>query len=124
MAAETPLTSGIYRGVNTAYKRGTLLQVVVTFAASAPSIVAARSAPGFTIVDGATGAYTGTAPKSPRGLIWTQVQRPATSNDATVDVVSYVPTTGAFTLQYHVNGASADAADGSELWLFFFLEGG
>jgi hypothetical protein len=122
--AEYALSHAPYPGVNTPYKRGVLTFAVISFAAGAPSIVEARSGSGWTIADGATGAYTGTAPVGERGVMWTQVQRGATNNDATVDVVSYVPSTGAFTLQYHVNGASADAADGSELWLFALVEGG
>ena len=122
--AESPLTSGTYPGVNTAYKRGVLLQVVVSFSSGAPSIVAARSAPGFTIADGATGAYTGTAPKATRGVFWTQAFVPSGSDSNLATITAYSPTAGTFTLQTHANAAPADIPDGSELWLFFLLEGG
>ncbi len=122
--AEYALTNAPYPGVNTAYKRGVALQVVVAFAAGAPSIVTARSAPGFTIADGATGAYTGTAPKASRGVFFTQCFVPSGSDSNVVTVTAYSPTAGTFTLQSHANAAPADIPDGSELWLFFFLEGG
>lgn len=118
------LDSAPYHTMNSAYKRPCLLQVVVSFAAGAPSIVTARSAPGFTISDGASGAYTGTAPKASRGVFWMQPLRAVDADSCSVDVVSYVPTTGAFTLQTYVNDAPADLDDGDELWMFFLLEGG
>lgn len=122
--AEYALANAPYPGVNTAYKRGVLLQVVVAIASGAPSIVSARSAPGFTVADGATGAYTGTAPKAARGVFWTQVLVPSAADSNMVTVTSYDPTTGAFALQAHADGAPADLPDGAELWLMFLLEGG
>lgn len=122
--AEYAIVNAPYPGVNTPYKRGVLLPVVVSVASGAPSIVAARSASGFTIADGASGAYTGTAPKAERGVFWIQPKRAVDADSCSVDVVSYSPTTGAFTLQVYVNDAPADLDDGDELWLFFMLEGG
>lgn len=122
--AQYVLENAPYPGVNTPYKRGALLPVVVAVASGAPSIVTARSASGFTIADGATGAYTGTAPKAARGVFWVQPKRAVDADSCSVDVVSYSPTTGAFTLQVYVNDAPADLDDGDELWLFFMLEGG
>jgi len=118
------LDSAPYQGANGAYKRACLLPVVVAVAAGAPSIVTARSAAGFTIADGANGAYTGTAPKAARGVFWIQPKRAVDADSCSVDVVAYTPTTGAFTLQTYVNDAPADLDDGDELWLFFLLEGG
>jgi hypothetical protein len=118
------LESAPYPGANGTYKKACLLPVVVAFAAGAPSIVTARSAAGFTIADGATGAYTGTAPKAARGIIQCQVLAPTGADSDVVTVTSYDPTTGVFALQAHVNAAPADLADGSELWLLFLLEGG
>lgn len=118
------LDSAPYPGANGAYKRACLLPVVVTLNFGVPSIVNARSAAGFTIADGASGAYTGTAPKASRGVFWIQPKRTVDVDSCSVDVVSYVPTTGAFTLQVYVNDAPADLDDGDELWLFFLLEGG
>ena len=69
--AEYALANAPYPGVNTPYKRGVLLPVVLSFADGVPSVVAARSAPGFTIA-GDTGVYTGTAPKAARGGFWGQ----------------------------------------------------
>ena len=122
--AEYALANAPYQGVNTAYKRGVLLQVVLSIASGAPSIVEARSASGFTIADGATGAYTGTAPTAERGVMFTQCFVPSSADSNVVTVTAYDPVTGAFTLQNHVNAAPADAPDGSEIWLFFLLEGG
>lgn len=122
--SEYALSNAPYPGVNTPYKRGALLPVVVAIASGAPSIVTERSASGFTIADGATGAYTGTAPKAARGVFWCQVMVPASADSDMVTVTSYSPTTGAFTLQAHRNAAPADLPDGSEIWLFFLLEGG
>jgi hypothetical protein len=118
------LASAPYQGLNGAYKRPCLLQVVVTFAAGAPSINVARSAPGFTIADGASGAYTGTAPKAARGVMFIQPFRAVDVDSASVDVVAYSPTAGTFTLQAYVNDAPADIDDGDELWILFLLEGG
>lgn len=118
------LSSAPYSGVNTNYKRGTILHAVVSFAAGAPTIVAARSAPGITIADGASGAYTGTFPKCPRAVAWTQRLRAVDADAATTDFVAFSPTAGTFTLQNYVNDAPADLDDGDELWLFFMLEGG
>lgn len=122
--AEYALTNAPYPGVNSNYKHACLLPVVVAVAAGAPSIVTARSASGFTVADGASGAYTGTAPKAERGLFWIQPVRAVDVDSCSVDVVSYTPSTGAFTLQVYVNDAPADLDDGDELWLFFCLEGG
>jgi len=118
------LASAPYHPFNGAYKRPCLLQVVLTIASGAPSIDTARSAPGFTIADGATGAYTGTAPKGARGVFWTQCFVPSGADSNMVTVTAYSPTAGTFTLQNHVNAAPADAPDGSEIWLFFLIEGG
>jgi hypothetical protein len=118
------LASATYPNVNSAYKRGAFLQVVVAFAAGAPSIVEARSAPGFTIADGATGAYTGTAPTAERGVLLTQVMVPSAADSNVVTVTSYDPVTGVFALQSHANAAPADIPDNAELWLLFLLEGG
>lgn len=122
--AEYALTSAPMHGVNTDYKKACLLQVVVTFAAGAPSINVARSAGGFTIADGATGAYTGTAPLAARGTIMTQVLVPSAADSNMVTITSYVPTTGVFAIQAHANAAPADIPDGGELFLWFLLEGG
>jgi hypothetical protein len=122
--AEYALSNAPYPGVNTPYQRGVLLPVVVSFAAGAPAIVEARSSSGFTIADGASGAYTGTAPIGTRGIAWTQLLRAVDADSARVDFVSYDPVTGAFTLQAYVNDAPADIDDADELWLFFMIEGG
>jgi hypothetical protein len=120
------LSCAPYSGVNTNYKRGTILHAVVSFAAGAPAIVAARSAPGITIADGATGAYTGTFPKCPRAVAWTQCMVPsaATPDSNMVTFSAFSPTAGTFTLQAHANAAPADLPDTAELWLFFMCEGG
>lgn len=118
------LDSAPYQGVNTAYKRGTILHAVISFASGAPSVVAARSAPGITIADGATGAYTGTFPKCPKAVAWTQCLRAVDADSARVDFVSFSPTAGTFTLQAYVNDAPADIDDADELWIFILCEGG
>jgi len=115
-----------YNQSNSNYKRECRLVVVVAFAAGAPSIVTARSASGFTIADGATGAYTGTAPKASRGVLFTQVMCPdaATPDTDVVTVSAYNPQTGVFSLRAHRNAAPADLPDTAELWMYFVLEGG
>jgi hypothetical protein len=116
------LESAPYPGVNTNYKKGCLLPVVLTFADGVPAIDTARSASGFTIA-GDTGVYTGTAPKAARGVFWGQCLM-ATPDDASVCVKSYVPTTGVFAFDVHNAAAAVDVATGDEVWLFFCLEGG
>lgn len=116
------LDSAPYQGVNTAYKRGCLLQVVLTFVDGVPTVNTARSAPGFTIA-GDSGVYTGTAPKAARGVFWGQALM-ATPDDASVCVKSYVPTTGVFAFDVHNAAGAIDVATGDEIWLFFLLEGG
>lgn len=122
--AEYALSNAPYPGVNTPYQRGTILPVVVAFAAGVPSIVVARSSSGFTIADGANGAYTGVAPSGSRGVAWVQTLRAVDADSASVDFVAYDPVTGAFTLQVYVNDAPADLDNADELWLFFMIEGG
>jgi hypothetical protein len=120
--AEYALSNAAYPGVNTAYKRGTLLQVVLSFADGVPTVVSARSAPGFTIA-GDTGVYTGTAPKGARGVFWGQCLM-ATPDDATVCVKSYSPSAGTFAFDVHNAAGAVDVATGDEVWLFFMVEGG
>ncbi len=124
MANTYALQSASYDPTFTAYKRGAFAQLVVTFAAGAPAVDTARSAPGFTIADGASGAYTGTAPLAARGLMFIQPKRAVDVDSCSVDVVAYSPTLGTFTLQAYVNDAPADIDDGDELWILFLLEGG
>lgn len=120
--AEYALTNSPYPGVNTPYKRGCLLPVVLSFASGVPTIVTARSASGFTIA-GDTGVYTGTAPKAARGVFWGQCLM-ATPDDATVCVDTYDPAAGTFSFEVHNAAGAVDVATGDEVWLFFFLEGG
>jgi hypothetical protein len=120
--AEYAITSAPYPGVNTPYKRGVMLPVVLSFESGVPSIVAARSAAGFTIA-GDSGVYTGTAPKGARGVFWGQCLM-ATPDDATVCVKSYSPTTGAFAFDVHNAAGAIDVATGDEVWLFFVIEAG
>lgn len=87
-------------------------------------MVAARSAPGITIADGASGAYTGTFPKCGKAVAWIQELRAVHADSASCDFVALSPTAGTFTLQNYINDAPADVADGDELWLFFLCEGG
>ncbi len=120
--AEYALTSAPYQGLNSTYKRATLLPVVLSFASGVPSIVAARSAPGFTIA-GDTGAYTGTAPKGDRGVFW--IQMLTATADAIATVTSYDPDAGTFAFKVAGDDGNAlDVATGDEAWLFFFVEGG
>jgi hypothetical protein len=116
------LASATYPNVNSAYKRGAFLQVVLTFASGVPTIDEARSAPGFTIA-GDTGAYTGTAPTAERGIFLIQ---PLTATaDAIATVTSYVPSTGVFAFKVAGDDGNAlDVATGDEVFLLFLLEGG
>jgi hypothetical protein len=120
--AEYAITSAPYPGVNTPYKRGVMLPVVLSFESGVPSVVAARSAAGFTIA-GDSGVYTGTAPKGARGVFWGQCLM-VTPDDATVCVKSYSPTTGAFAFDVHNAAGAIDVATGDEVWLFFVIEAG
>lgn len=120
--AEYALSNAPYPGVNTPYKRGTLLPVVLSFASGVPSIVEARSASGFTIA-GDTGVYTGTAPTGERGVFW--IQMLTATADAIATVTSYDPVTGVFAFKVSGDdGAALDVATGDEAWLFFMIEGG
>jgi hypothetical protein len=122
MAARYALDCAPYKGVNSAYKRPAVLQVVLTFVNGVPTIDTARSATGFTIA-GDTGVYTGTAPCGDRGVFWGQCLA-ATPDDHSVCVKSYVPRTGAFAFDVHNAAAAVDVATGNEVWLFFMIEGG
>lgn len=124
MASTYALQSAPYNQSNAAYKREARLVLVLTFAAGAPSVSAARSAPGFTIVDGATGAYTGTCPKASRGIILSQVFVPSAADSNMLTITAFSPTAGTFSIQAHANAAPADIPDGGEVWLYFILEGG
>lgn len=120
--AEYALSNAPYPGLNTPYRRGVLLPVVLTFASGVPSIDADRSASGFTIA-GDTGAYTGTAPTGARGVFW--IQPLTASADAIPTVTSYNPVTGAFAFKVAGDDGNAlDVATGDEIWLFFMIEGG
>ena len=122
MAKRYALDCAPYQGVNSAYQRGVILPVVLSFTDGVPAIVAARSAPGFTIA-GDSGVYTGVAPAAARGVFWGQALM-ATPDDASVCVKSYVPSTGAFAFDVHNAAGAVDVATGDEVWLFFMLEGG
>lgn len=116
------LDSAPYSQSNSQYRRETRLVVVLSFVDGVPSIVAARSAPGFTIA-GDSGVYTGTAPKAARGIFMGQCLM-ATPDDATVCVKSYSPTAGTFAFDVHNAAGAVDVATGDEVWLLFTLEGG
>jgi hypothetical protein len=120
--AEYALANAPYPGINTPYKRGVFLPVVLSFADGVPTVVSARSAPGFTIA-GDSGVYTGTAPKAARGIFHGQCLM-ATPDDATVCVKSYSPTAGTFAFDVHNSAGAVDVATGDEVWLFFMVEGG
>lgn len=116
------LTSAPYRSMNQGYKQGTLLHCVLTFVSGVPTVNATRSDQGFTIA-GDAGVYTGTAPTGARGVFWGQCLA-ATTDDFTVCVKSYTPTTGAFAFDVHNAAGAVDVATGDEVWLFFSVEGG
>lgn len=116
------LANAPYGNVNTAYKRATLLPVVLTFVDGVPTVSEARSASGFTIA-GDTGVYTGTAPAGERGVFWGQCLM-STPDDATVCVDAYDPATGVFSFEVHNAAGAVDVATGDEVWLFFMIEGG
>lgn len=116
------LDSAHYNQSNSAYKREARLVVVLTFASGVPTIDTARSASGFTIA-GDTGVYTGTMPKSSRGILLGQCQM-ATPDDATVCVKSFDPSAGTFAFDVHNSAGAVDVATGDEVYLYFILEGG
>jgi len=120
--AEYALAHAPYPGVNTPYKRGTVLPVVLSFTSGVPTIVEARSASGFTIA-GDSGVYTGTAPTGERGVFWGSCLM-ATPDLAAVIPKSYNPSTGAFAFDVHGESGAIDVATGDEVWLFFMIEGG
>lgn len=116
------LANAPYQSLNSAYKRATLLPVVLTFASGVPAIDVARSAAGFTIA-GDTGEYTGTAPIGERGVFF--IQMLTASADAIATVTSYDPVTGAFAFKVSGDDGNAlDVATGDEAWLLFHIEGG
>jgi hypothetical protein len=116
------LASATYPNVNSAYKRGAFLQVVLTFASGVPAIDEARSAPGFTIA-GDTGVYTGTMPTAERGVLLTQLVTASVGAFATVTTL--VPASGTFSFKtWTATAAALDVATGDEVFLLFLLEGG
>jgi hypothetical protein len=120
--AEYALTNASYPGVNTAYKRGTLLQAVLSFASGVPTVVSARSAPGFTIA-GDTGVYTGTLPKAARGVLMVQLLTATAGAFATVTTLD--PAAGTFSFKTFTDTTTAyDVATGDEVFLLYFAEGG
>lgn len=116
------LGSATYPNVNSAYKRGAFLQVVLTFTLGVPTIDEARSAPGFTIA-GDTGVYTGTMPTAERGVLLIQ---PVTATvGAFATVTTLVPASGTFSFKtWTATAAALDVATGDEVHLLFLLEGG
>lgn len=120
--AEYALANAPYPGVNTPYKRGVLLPVVLSFVDGVPSVVAARSAPGFTIA-GDTGVYTGTLPKAARGILQIQMLTATVGAFATVTTIN--PVAGTFSFKtWTATAAALDVATGDEVHLLFLLEGG
>lgn len=116
------LSCAPYSGVNTNYKRGSLLQVVLTFASGVPSINTSKSAPGFTI-SGDAGVYTGTMPKCPKAVLMIQ---PLTATRAVfATVTTLVPASGTFSFKTFLHdGTAEDVATGDEVHLLFLMEGG
>lgn len=111
-----------YGQSNSAYKREARLVVCVTFVAGVPTINTARSASGFTFT-GDTGVYTGTMPKSARGIVLTQMLTATVGAFATV--TTFNPTAGTFSIgTWTATNAALDVATGDELLLYFILEGG
>jgi len=122
--AEYAIINAPYPGVNTPYKRGVVLPVVLTSNGTTVSIVTAKSASGFTVTTGANGIITGTAPKGARGVLWTQGKTATAASVQVTDVTTYDPAAGTFALQHHNDGAETILANGDEIWLFFMIEGG
>lgn len=120
--AEYALTNASYPGVNTAYKRGVMLQVVLSFVSGVPTVVSARSAPGFTVT-GDTGVYTGTLPKAARGVLQIQMLTASAAGFATVTTVDPVAGTFSFKTFLH-DGTPLDVATGDEVHILYFAEGG
>lgn len=118
------LDSGHYNQSNSAYKRETRLVVVLTSDGTTVSVDADRSASGFTITTGADGVLTGTMPKSSRGILLIQsyhASAPGGAGVFSMDVTEFSPTAGTFGL---VNNAQSTLPTGTELYLYFILEGG
>jgi hypothetical protein len=118
------LESAPYPGVNTPYKKGVLLPVVLTSDGSALAIATARSSAGFTITTGANGAFSGTMPKGARATAWSQGKSATAASVQVTDFVTLDPVAGTFSCQHHNDGAETILASGDEIWLFFFVEGG
>jgi hypothetical protein len=116
------LESAPYNQSNSTYKREVRLVVCLSFASGVPSIVTARSAPGFTIA-GDTGVYTGTMPKASRGIC--QIQMLTATAGAFATMTTIVPTSGTFSFKtFTATATPLDVATGDEVHLYFILEGG
>lgn len=116
-----------YQGVNTPFKRCVILPVVATAGSGNGTLTidTARSAPGFT-VSGTAGAYTGTMPKTPRGVAWGQCFQ-ATADGAIINFTAFSSTAGTFSFETHHGDTTSGGealANGDQVWLFFMLEGG
>ncbi len=122
--AEHALTSAPYPGLNSPYKRATLLPLVLTSNGSALAINTAKSAPGFTVTTGANGAFTGTMPKGARAQAWASGLFATASNVGVTKFSALDATAGTFACQHHNDGAETILASGDEIWLFFCVEGG
>ncbi len=122
--AEYALTSAPYQGLNSNYKRATLLPLVLTSNGSALAIDTARSASGFTVTTGANGAFSGTLPKGDRAVAWSQGRSATATSVQVTDFVTLDADAGTFSCQHHNDGAETILASGDEIWLFFFVEGG
>ncbi len=125
--AEYALTSAPYQGLNSNYKRASLLPVVATAGSGDGTLTidTTNSAPGFTIT-GTAGDYAGTLPKGARAVAWGQAVQ-ATPDGAIVNFQTLSATAGTFTFETHHGDATTGAealADGDQVWLFFFVEGG
>lgn len=122
--AEYALSHAPYPGVNTAYRRGTVLPVVIESNGSVLSIDADRSASGFTVTTGSNGAFSGTMPTGSRAVAWSQGLAATATSVQVTDFVALDPIAGTFSCQHHNDGAETILASGDEIWLFFMIEGG
>lgn len=121
------LDSAPYAGINTPYKRGTILPVVATAGSGDGTftIDTSLSAPGFTI-SGTAGAYTGTMPKTGKVVAWSQCLA-ATPASHIVNFITLSGSAGTFSFETHHGDATSTGetfADGDKIFLFFMMEGG
>lgn len=122
------LTHSTYRSINTPYKQGCLVVLVLDIGASGAPTVNDSSSSGFAVTRGIAGTYTGTMAFGARGAVlgWNVVSNAAEAG-LHVKIRTFSATAGTFTFDTYdtdANDVADDLPSGSQVHISFLLEGG